>query len=249
MRTPSGNGKTRLASAAAALSGVRFFNAAVSTLTSKWRGDSEKLLRTLFTLARRGPTPAVIFIDEVDALAGSRDAEGEHEASRRFKSELLAQMDGLASTSAAASGNAAPVIVLAATNRPWDLDEAMRRRFEKRIYVPLPDAAARKQLFDRQLGSLPLAEDMDVGSLVSATEGYSGADIKLISRDAAMMPLRRLTAGRSPAEIRALQDSGELEASAISAADAQEALKRVARSVAPGEVQRYEQWAAEFAST
>ncbi len=118
-----------------------FFNISASSIVSKWRGDSEKLVRVLFDLARHHQ-PSTIFIDELDSIMSARgEGEGgEHEGSRRMKTELLIQMDGLASDAGA------NVFLLAASNLPWDLDAAMLRRLEKRIMVELPSEAARRQL-------------------------------------------------------------------------------------------------------
>ncbi|CAG9463531.1 unnamed protein product [Pedinophyceae sp. YPF-701] len=243
---PPGTGKTLLAKAVAGMNGVKFFNCSPATMTSKWRGESEKLCRTLFSLARHH-APSIIFFDEVDALVTSRGMDGEHEASRRFKSELLSQMDGI--TSDAAPGK--NVVVVATTNIPWDLDDAMRRRLEKRIYVPLPDAEARAAMFRLHLKGLRTDGNIDVDWLVERSEGMSGADIKLLCRDASMMPMRRLIVDRTPLEIREMRDKGMLapENVATIMEDFRAALANMSGSVSQKDVQRFEKWNKEYAST
>lgn len=184
---PPGNGKTMLAKAVATECRTTFFNISASSIVSKYRGDSEKLIRMLFELARHH-APSTIFLDEIDSIMGQRDSGGgqEHEASRRMKTELLIQMDGLAKTDDV-------VFVLAASNLPWDLDAAMLRRLEKRVLVDLPSAEARSALFASLLESYT-PECFSFDEAVRLTEGYSGADIKLVAKETCMAPVRRLMA-------------------------------------------------------
>ena len=258
---PPGTGKTLLAKAVAAMGGVTFFNCGCSTLTSKYRGESEKLVRCLFRLARVH-APSIIFFDEVDALVSSRGADGEHEASRRFKSELLSQMDGIAATPGSVSATrddmteeedsesmGGTVMVLATTNSPWDLDDAMRRRLEKRIYVPLPDAEAREQMFAIHLRGVTLAKDVELSSLAAQTDGFSGADIKCACRDASLMPMRRLVKDKTTREIKEMKERGELDRAQITLADFVSALSKTSPSVAASDIAKYEKWEADFANT
>lgn len=181
---PPGTGKTMLAKAVATECKTTFFNISASSIVSKWRGDSEKLVRVLFELARHH-APSTIFLDEIDAIISQRgEARSEHEASRRLKTELLIQMDGLMQTNDL-------VFVLAATNLPWELDGAMLRRLEKRILVPLPEKEARRAMFEDLLRPQEGVE-LPYDTMVEATEGYSGSDIRIVCKEAAMRPLRRL---------------------------------------------------------
>lgn len=214
---PPGTGKTLLAKAVATECSTTFFNISASTLVSKWRGDSEKLVRVLFEVARYH-SPSTIFLDEIDSILTSRDGEGgEHEASRRMKTELLIQMDGVkvssTSSMSMSQSNGGPgglenqVFVMAASNLPWDLDVAVLRRLEKRVLVPLPSVGAREAMFRKHLGDRS-SPDIDFGRVAEQTEGYSGADIELLSRESAMMPVRRLMARIEDIDLSANASSG-----------------------------------------
>jgi katanin p60 ATPase-containing subunit A1 len=193
---PPGTGKTLLARAVATECNTTFFNISASTLVSKWRGDSEKLVRALFDLARHY-APSTVFLDEIDSILSSRNGDqSEHEASRRMKTELLIQMDGM-------KGGGKPtelVFVMAASNMPWDLDIAVLRRLEKRVLVSLPECEAREAMIRKHLESRT-APDFEFEEVAALTEGFSGADIELLCREAAMMPVRRLVGKLSELEI------------------------------------------------
>ncbi|XP_059049690.1 katanin p60 ATPase-containing subunit A1-like isoform X2 [Achroia grisella] len=232
---PPGTGKTLLARAVATECRTTFFNVSSATLTSKYRGDSEKLVRLLFDMASFY-APSTIFLDEVDSLCAVRGADSEHEASRRFKAELLIQMDGLA----AAFNSDKIIMVLAATNHPWDIDEAFRRRFEKRIYVGLPDESTRVKLLKLCLREVLLSDDVDLSELAARLDGFSGSDICNLCRDAAMMTMRRKIAGKSPEQIRKLKRS-ELEAP-VTKEDLDAAVGKTRRTVTQADVARYTGW-------
>ncbi|GMP43028.1 hypothetical protein CsSME_00012555 [Camellia sinensis var. sinensis] len=184
---PPGTGKTMLAKAVSSESEATFFNVSASSLTSKWVGEGEKLVRALFMVAV-SRQPSVIFMDEIDSIMSTRMAN-EHDASRRLKSEFLVQFDGVTSNSNDL------VIVIGATNKPQELDDAVLRRLVKRIYIPLPDARVRRLLLKHKLKgqafSLPAG---DLERLVEETEGYSGSDLQALCEEAAMMPIRELGA-------------------------------------------------------
>lgn len=176
---PPGTGKTMLARAVATESKSTFFSVSASSLTSKWHGESEKLVRALFGLAK-ALAPSIIFVDEIDSLLSARSSGSEHEASRRSKTEFLVQWSDLQRAAAGREqtirekkeGDASRVLVLAATNMPWDIDEAARRRFVRRQYIPLPEHHVREQQIRRLIGHQHHElNDADIQVLVHVTEG------------------------------------------------------------------------------
>jgi katanin p60 ATPase-containing subunit A1 len=275
---PPGTGKTMLAKAVASECKTTFFNVSASTLGSKYRGDSEKMVRILFEMARYY-SPSTIFFDEIDSLAGSRGAANEHEASRRVKTELMVQMDGVSddadaentagggegngsnagdedqSTDAPAGPGRKTVIVLAATNTPWDLDEALRRRLEKRIYIPLPDTEGRKELFRINMRTVELDSDVNLDELAEKSAGYSGADVANVCRDASMMSMRRIMEqarkqGLSREQVQSmLKEQKAALNTAVSRSDFLTALSKVNRSVSDQDLHRFQEWMSEFGSS
>ncbi|CAK1542390.1 unnamed protein product [Leptosia nina] len=183
---PPGTGKTMLARAVAAESGCTFFNVTCSTVINKWRGESEKIIKVLFDMASYY-SPSIIFIDEVETLASERSSPGEHEASRRLKSQLLTELDGITQRDGI-------VFLLANSNMPWEIDPAMLRRLEKRIHIPLPDFKTRAELFQGYLSgkNIELVPKVDFEELAAKTEGYSGSDIKMACKEALMASVRKM---------------------------------------------------------
>lgn len=181
---PPGTGKSFLAKACATEASGTFYSVSASNIVSKWQGEAERTVRALFDLARANK-PAVIFLDEIDSLLSAR-GEGENESSRRIKTEFLVQMQGVGKDDKG-------ILVLGATNIPWDLDPAVRRRFQKKIYIPLPEVSARLLMFNLNLGDsiTHTLEQKDFKDLSELTEGYSGSDIATLTQDAIYEPLRK----------------------------------------------------------
>lgn len=218
---PPGCGKTMMAKALAHESGAVFINLHISTLTEKWYGDSNKLVAAVFSLARK-LQPAIVFIDEIDAVLGTRRSS-DHEASGMVKAEFMTHWDGLASSN---TGTSTPqrIMILGATNRPNDIDEAILRRMPKKFAVGLPDAEQRRRIYTLVLKQTNIDTSIDPASgrplfdmdlLVQASNGMSGSDIKEACREAAMEPVReyirrtkvngRPTRSIKPEEIRGLR--------------------------------------------
>ena len=180
---PPGTGKSYLAKAAATETKGRFFSVSAANIVSKFMGESERLIKALFELARKNK-PAVIFIDEIDSVLSAR-SEGENEATRRLKTEFLIQMQGVGKDDKG-------ILVLGATNIPWGLDPAVRRRFQKKIYISLPESNARKLMLKLNLGdTYNDLTDEQFKILGDLTDGYSGSDIYNLTQDAIYGPLRK----------------------------------------------------------
>ncbi|KAL0127556.1 hypothetical protein PUN28_003079 [Cardiocondyla obscurior] len=229
---PPGNGKTLLARAVATQCNATFFSISAASLTSKYVGEGEKLVRALFAIAREFQ-PSVIFIDEVDSLLSER-RDNEHEASRRLKTEFLVEFDGLP------CNPEERVLVMAATNRPQELDEAALRRFTKRVYVTLPDMQTRIVLLRRLLAKHndPLTAE-ELNEMAILTEGYSGSDLTGLAKDAALGPIREL----NPDQVKELDLNSVRN---ITMQDFRDSLKRIRRSVSPISLAAYEKWNFEY---
>ncbi|KAI1117802.1 P-loop containing nucleoside triphosphate hydrolase protein [Nemania sp. NC0429] len=243
---PPGTGKTMLARAVATESKSTFFSISASSLTSKYLGESEKLVRALFALAK-AMAPSIIFVDEIDSLLSQRSGAGDHESTRRIKTEFLIQWSDLQRAAAGREsprgatdrGDANRVLVLAATNLPWAIDEAARRRFVRRQYIPLPESETRatqlKTLLGQQKHNLT---DVDISELVGLTDGFSGSDITALAKDAAMGPLRSLG--------EALLHTTMDQIRPIELGDFRASLRTIRPSVDRQGLKEYEDWAKQF---
>ncbi|XP_017883729.1 fidgetin-like protein 1 isoform X1 [Ceratina calcarata] len=225
---PPGTGKTLIGKCIASQSKSTFFSISASSLTSKWMGDGEKMVRALFAVARVYQ-PSVIFVDEIDSLLTQR-SETEHESSRRLKTEFLVQLDG------AATADEDRILIVGATNRPQELDEAARRRLVKRLYVPLPEFGARKQIINNLLLTVPhdLTED-DIDYIAEQSKGYSGADMTNLCKEASMGPIRSIP-------LTQLEDIRKEDVRHVTVDDFKEALIHVRTSVSESSLAAYVEW-------
>jgi vacuolar protein-sorting-associated protein 4 len=232
---PPGCGKTLLAKAAATECKATFFSASSADLLSKWLGESEKLISSLFKVARL-KAPSLIFMDEIDSIATKRGEGSESGGERRVKTQLLSEIQGLKST------HDKPLLVLGATNRPWDIDNAMLSRFEKRVHVPLPDLKARAGIFNIHTEGVNTAlTDEDFIELAVRTEGYSGRDIANICREVIMLPVREL-------DMSGLLEDSDMEVNVrdIELKDFKKTLKKVKPMTNQTLLKQYNDWAEEF---
>jgi vacuolar protein-sorting-associated protein 4 len=257
---PPGTGKSFLAKACATeLDGAAFFSLSAADLVSKWVGESAKLVAALFQKARSAKN-SVTFIDEIDSLLSS-DLEWDSESWRQAKTQFMVELDGVGKSMDG-------ILLLAATNKPWALESAIRRRFEKRIYVPLPEKAARLTLLGLKVNEMNLTlTNKDIGTIADWTEGYSGADLSTLCQDAGMAAASAVQQAQYFTERNGLLyrcargDPGAFQARAMDLSSEQRkkvaphpvtindfkaAVQRVRPSVDPSTLRQYEQWTAKF---
>jgi SpoVK/Ycf46/Vps4 family AAA+-type ATPase len=233
---PPGTGKTLLAAATARGLDASFFNVKAGQVLSKYYGESPKIVNALFGVARE-ESPSVIFFDELDSIALSRGAEMDEET-RRVLSSLLTELDGL---SGGKKGEF--VLFLASTNTPWDIDDAVISRFEKRIYVPLPDEGARGDILRIQLAKKGFEFD-DYDWLVEKTEGYSGRDIKVLCKEGIYGMVRELNPGVADVADEGLEEikKYEIKTRGLTKKDFEYALEKMKPASTEDMVKKYEEW-------
>ena len=252
---PPGTGKTLLAKALATQGKTTFFNVSPTTFASKWKGESEKLVRILFEMARFY-APSTIFIDEVDSI-GQKRGDGDSEASRKVMAEMLVQMDGVSGKLDRDDISIEElkkniVMVMGATNLPWDLDDALRRRFEKRIYIPLPNSVGRREMFKINLKGMSVDSRVDMDTLVQMTEGYSGADIANVCREASLMQMRRILLERKGklglTQLKLNPNASIMQKldAPISQQDFLDAIKNIKPSVSKTDIMKHEKFMEEY---
>lgn len=231
---PPGTGKTMLVRAVARESGCNLFACSASAMTSKWMGEAEKLVRSLFHVAHEF-APSIVFVDEIDSLLSSRKSDGEHEASRRLKTEFMVQMDGIVK---GGSGDSDHVLILACTNCPWDIDSAVLRRFPRRLFVPLPDTDARMGLLKNLLQKIGKHKVtvQQMTKLVRRLEGFSGSDISAVASEASFGPLRSLGGMQTIRNVH-VNDVRPVEYS-----DFDQAIQQATKSVGFEQLQKYAEW-------
>jgi len=239
---PPGTGKTLLASAAAGSLNATFFSVKASNVLSKYFGESTKIISALYEVARE-EAPSIVFMDEIDALTTKRSGE-QSEASRRMLSTLLTELDGFQDKKSDLL-----ILTLAATNTPWDLDEAVLSRFPRRIYVPLPDKKATKEIIKINTRGLDISKlDLDAIAEESVKRLYSGRDLKNLCQGAIWNMIREENpdlhklASLPYEKLR----KRSLRTRPLEMKDFEEAFKKIKSPLTRKDIERYEKWAEEF---
>jgi len=234
---PPGTGKTMLAKASSNTLEATFFEAKISVLLSKYFGESPKLVHALFEKAKK-MQPSLIFLDELDSLAMRRSGDI-NEATRRVLGELLTQIEGFSGKSDDR------VIVMGATNKPWDLDEAAISRFQRKIYVPLPNERSRKAIFQIHLNSAEVESSGMLNELAKQTEGFSGRDIMGVCEEAISTMVREMNPDLGDLTTKQIE-SYSLKTQKLTMADFEKALAKIRPSTSEKEIHEYELWKQEY---
>lgn len=233
---PPGSGKTMLAKASSNTLDATFFEARMPTLLSKYFGESQKLINALFEKAKKSQ-PSLIFIDELDSVAMSRDSNID-ESTRRVLSQLLTEIEGFNTK------KDERVLIMGATNKPWDLDDAVISRFQKRIHVPLPDPRARRAILQIHLEGADMG-GVDMNSLQERTEGFSGRDLASLCQEAITRMVREQNPDIENLTVRELQ-TYSLKYRAMGPGDFDAAFEKIKPSTQADDIEKYEKWKKEF---
>ncbi len=233
---PPGTGKTLLAKASCNTLNATFFEARISSLLSKYFGESNKLINALFAKAKK-MQPSLIFMDELDSIAVSRDSNVD-ESTRRVLGQLLTEIEGFN------TNQQDTILIMGATNKPWDLDDAIVSRFQKKIYVPLPDLVARKIILQIHLEGADISR-IDLSRLAERTEGFSGRDISNLCQEAIIKMVRETNPNLENLTVRELE-SYSLGHRPLTEEDFEEAFSKIKPSAQAGSIEKYEEWKRQF---
>jgi SpoVK/Ycf46/Vps4 family AAA+-type ATPase len=233
---PPGTGKTMLAKASSNTLNAIFFEARASSLLSKYFGESGKLINALFRKARE-KQPSLIFMDEIDSVAASRTKDM-GEAGRRVLGQFLSEIDGFGTK------KDENVLVIAATNKPWDIDDALLSRFQKKIYIPLPDMAARESIFRIHLKSAELS-GASASELAFLAEGYSGREISNVCMEAISKMVKEMNPELQSLDAQTLQ-TYSLKTRPLTKADFEKVFQKIRPASGQAALRKYEEWGREF---
>ena len=233
---PPGTGKTLLAKASSNTLSAAFFEARAPGLLSKYFGESGKLISALFSKAKK-MQPSLIFMDEIDSLAPRRDS-GIDESSRRVLGQLLSELEGFSSR------KEDRVVFIGATNKPWDLDEALLSRFQRKVYVPLPDARSREKILSIHLEGAGTG-GLDMKGLAGKTEGFSGRDLASLCQEAVMLMVREQNPGLEQMNAKQLE-TYDMRTRDLKPSDFEEAFAKIRPACKEQDLRRYSEWKDSF---